>query len=332
MTSMLNFYGGFLIKMEKYDLAIIGAGPIGLFAASFANLHGLKTISFDALDEIGGQINMLYPQKNIKDIPAFPSIKGKKLVSQLLEQNINTKFILSHKVKEISFLENENILVDKKYEVKSLLIATGLGAFKPKTLPLSTTLDVNQHIHYSMQHPEIFANKKVAILGGGDSALDWALELANTSDVFLIHRRNEFRGLESSVNKLKSLKNVELLTPYLPKDLQLNNNRMELVLHKIGASQDFVTKNVDEILVAYGFKSDNRQLRKWGIKLDHNLIAVSQKMHTNLPHVYAIGDAITYPGRVPMIALGFGEAQIAISNIMQDLFPEKTMTFHSTSI
>ena len=318
--------------MKKYDLAIIGAGPVGLFAASFANLHGLKTICFDALEEVGGQINMLYPQKNIKDIPAFPSIKGKDLISQLLKQNVDTNFLLSHKVKNISFLEDKNILIDEEYQVKSLLIATGLGAFKPKMLPLATTSETKSHIHYSMQHPEIFANKKVAILGGGDSALDWAMELANTSDIFLIHRRNEFRGLESSVNKLKSLKNVELLTPYLPKDLQFNNNKMELVLHKVGKNDDFVTRNIDEILVAYGFKSDNRQLRKWGIKLENNLISVSQQMRTNLSNVYAIGDAVTYPGRVPMIALGFGEAQIAISNIMQDLFPEKAMTFHSTSI
>ena len=107
---------------------------------------------------------------------------------------------------------------------------------------------------------------------------------------------------------------------------------MELVLHKVGNSNEFITKDIDEILVAYGFKSDNRQLRKWGIKLENNLISVSQQMHTNLPNVYAVGDAITYPGRVPMIALGFGEAQIAISSIMQNLFPEKTMIFHSTSI
>lgn len=318
--------------MEKYDLAIIGAGPVGLFAASFANLHGLKTITFDALDEVGGQINMLYPQKDIKDIPAFSSIKGKELVSRLFEQTENTKLTLSHKIKNISFSTEEDIIIDNDYQVKSLLIATGLGAFKPKTLPLSTTQDVQEHIHYSMQHPEIFSNKKVAILGGGDSALDWAVELSKTSDVYVVHRRNEFRGLESSVSQLKSLKNVELLTPYLPKELHLNNNRIELVLHRVGASHDFITKDVDEILVAYGFKSDNRQLRKWGIELENNLISVSQTMQTNLPHVYAIGDAITYPGRVPMIALGFGEAQIAISSIMQDLFPEKTMTFHSTSI
>lgn len=318
--------------MEKYDLAIIGAGPIGLFAASFANLHGLKTISFDALDEVGGQINMLYPQKDIKDIPAFSSIKGKELVSRLFEQTENTKLTLSHKVKNISYSPEKDIIIDNDYQVKSLLIATGLGAFKPKTLPLSTTQDVQNHIHYSMQHPEVFSNKKVAILGGGDSALDWALELSKTSDVYVVHRRNEFRGLESSVSQLKSLKNVELLTPYLPKELHLNNNRIELVLHRVGASHDFITKDVDEILVAYGFKSDNRQLRKWGIELENNLISVSQTMQTNLPHVYAIGDAITYPGRVPMIALGFGEAQIAISSIMQDLFPKKTMTFHSTSI
>ena len=139
--------------MEKYDLAIIGAGPVGLFAASFANLHGLKTITFDALDEVGGQINMLYPQKDIKDIPAFSSIKGKELVSRLFEQTENTKLTLSHKVKKISFSTGEDIIIDDDYQVKSLLIATGLGAFKPKTLPLSTTPELQAHIHNTMQHP-----------------------------------------------------------------------------------------------------------------------------------------------------------------------------------
>ena len=120
--------------MEKYDLAIIGAGPVGLFAASFANLHGLKTITFDALDEVGGQINMLYPQKDIKDIPAFSSIKGKELVSRLFEQTENTKLTLSHKVKKISFSTGEDIIIDDDYQVKRLLIDTGLGSYKPKNL------------------------------------------------------------------------------------------------------------------------------------------------------------------------------------------------------
>lgn len=317
--------------MNNYDLAIIGAGPVGLFATAFANLHGLKTVTFEALSKVGGQVQWLYPQKNIQDIAGYNSITGNDLIKNLADQAHEGTFVTKHKVKNIQKIDN-NFLIDDQYQVKSVLVASGLGAFRPKKFPLKLNPKLEKHFHYFMTDPAIFANKKVAIFGGGDSALDWALQLSEVANVSIIHRRDQFRGLESSVNKLKSLKNVEFLTPYLPKEAIIEDNQLRLTFKKVGQQDETMQVSFDEALVAYGFKSDNLQLHKWGLTLQNGLLDVNQLMQTNIQGVYAIGDVTTYTGRVPMIALGFGEAQIAITSIMNDLFPEKTMTIHSTSI
>lgn len=317
--------------MKNYDLAIIGAGPIGLFASAFANLHGLKTITFEALSKVGGQVQWLYPQKSIQDIAGYTEISGTALIKNLTKQADKSTFITNHKVKTIEKKENNTFLIDDTYIVKSAIIASGLGAFRPKKFPLHLNEKAEKHFHYFMTNPNIFTNKNIAIFGGGDSALDWALQLAKNANISIIHRRNQFRGLESSVKKLKSLKNVEFLTPYLPKEANFEDNQLRLTLKTVG-QDNLIEKQFDEALIAYGFRSDNLQLRKWGLELEEGLLKVSRTMQTNLKGIYAIGDTTTYPGRVPMIALGFGEAQIAVTSIMNDLFPEKKMILHSTSI
>ena len=246
-------------------------------------MHGLNTIVFDSLSEVGGQPQMLYPFKQINDIPAYNSI------------------------------------------------ATGAGAFKPKELPLKISDEIKEKIHYFVKDPSQFKNQTIGVFGGGDSALDLALEVAKYANVKLIHRRDQFRGLESNVKKLKSLKNVEILTPYLPKKIELINNQLDISLKKMGVEQ---LRNVqlDQIVVAYGFRANNRFAKKWGINLEQSNIPVDPTMKTNIDGIYAAGDVVTYPGRVPLIALGFGEAQIAITSIMRNLFPEKSLTIHSTSI
>lgn len=192
---------------------------------------------------------------------------------------------------------------------------------------------IEKLVHYFVQDLAKYAGQTVGVFGGGDSALDWTLELAGQSNthVKLIHRRNEFRGLESSIQQLKSLKNVEILTPYLPKTITLRNNQLEVSLKQMGET-DIIKRHFDQIVVAYGFRADNSIARKWGINLINGQIEVTREMATNIPGIYAIGDSATYPGRVPVIGLGFGEAQIAITAIMRSLFPEKTLTIHSTSI
>lgn len=317
--------------MNNYDLAIIGAGPIGLFANTFANLHGLKTITFEALSKVGGQVQWLYPQKSIQDIAGYSKISGTSLIKNLTNQADKSTFITNHKVKTIERKESNTFLIDNTYIVKSIIIASGLGAFRPKKFPLRLDKNTEKHFHYFMTDASAFANKNIAIFGGGDSALDWALQLFENTNISIIHRRNKFRGLESSVEKLKNLKNVEFITPYLPKKANFEDNQLRLTLKAVG-QDNTIEKYFDEALIAYGFRSDNLQLRKWGLELEGGLLKVNRAMQTNLKGIYAIGDTTTYPGRVPMIALGFGEAQIAVTSIMNDLFPEKKMTLHSTSI
>lgn len=316
---------------SNYDLAIIGAGPVGLFAASFANLHGLSVALFDSLASLGGQPAHLYPFKEIADIPVFSKIAARDLINRL-HANISaaaTHIYLNERITKIDQRE-PGFLLNNKITCQAVLLTTGNGSFQPKKFPIS--LDNDQLVHYFVRQPEKFADQEVAVFGGGDSALDWALELAKyAKKVTLIHRREVFRGLESSVAKLKQTANVDLLTPYLPKAGTVSQNKVEISLKKLGQEQ-LVKTRFDNIVVAYGFKADNRLARNWGLELAGQHLKVNSEMQTNLPGIYAAGDAVSYPGHVPVIGLGFGEAQIAITSIMRQLFPEKTLTIHSTSI
>ena len=294
-------------------------------------MHGLNTIVFDPLSEVGGQPQMLYPFKQINDIPAYNSISGTDLIQKLKHDIKNeTEIITNHKVVDVT-KQSDGFIIDNIIYARSIIIATGAGAFKPKELPLKISDEIKEKIHYFVKDPSQFKNQTIGVFGGGDSALDLALEVAKYANVKLIHRRDQFRGLESNVKKLKSLKNVEILTPYLPKKIELINNQLDISLKKMGVEQ---LRNVqlDQIVVAYGFRANNRFAKKWGINLEQSNIPVDPTMKTNIDGIYAAGDVVTYPGRVPLIALGFGEAQIAITSIMRNLFPEKSLTIHSTSI
>ncbi|WP_260206174.1 NAD(P)/FAD-dependent oxidoreductase [Lactobacillus acidophilus] len=294
-------------------------------------MHGLNTIVFDSLSEVGGQPQMLYPFKQINDIPAYDSISGTDLIQKLKHDIKNeTEIITNHKVVDVT-KQSDEFIIDNIVYARSIIIATGAGAFKPKELPLKISDEIKEKIHYFVKDPSQFENQTIGVFGGGDSALDLALEVAKYANVKLIHRRDQFRGLESNVKKLKSLKNVEILTPYLPKKIELINNQLDISLKKMGVEQ---LRNVqlDQIVVAYGFRANNRFAKKWGVNLEQSNIPVDPTMKTNIDGIYAAGDVVTYPGRVPLIALGFGEAQIAITSIMRNLFPEKSLTIHSTSI
>ncbi|CDF74475.1 NAD(P)/FAD-dependent oxidoreductase [Lactobacillus acidophilus] len=294
-------------------------------------MHGLNTIVFDSLSEVGGQPQMLYPFKQINDIPAYNSISGTDLIQKLKHDIKNeTEIITNHKVVDVT-KQSDGFIIDNIIYARSIIIATGAGAFKPKELPLKISDEIKEKIHYFVKDPSQFKNQTIGVFGGGDSALDLALEVAKYANVKLIHRRDQFRGLESNVKKLKSLKNVEILTPYLPKKIELINNQLDISLKKMGVEQ---LRNVqlDQIVVAYGFRANNRFAKKWGINLEQSNIPVDPTMKTNIDGIYAAGDVVTYPGRVHLIALGFGEAQIAITSIMRNLFPEKSLTIHSTSI
>ncbi|MCH3904674.1 MAG: NAD(P)/FAD-dependent oxidoreductase [Lactobacillus sp.] len=323
---------GINLIMETFDLIIVGGGPVGLFTGYFAGLHGLKTIILEALADYGGQPQMLYPAKTIQDIPAYRKINGTALTKQLLASLETTTTVLRKNYRATTFNKYKDLwVINHEIAAKSIIIATGQGAFRPKQLPIKLDDQIADHVHYSLPDPAIFTNKDVAVLGGGDSALDFSLELAKLARVTLIHRRPEFRGMESNVQKLKKLKNVEILTPYLPQALSFHDNKIRLTCKQVGSNKER-QKDFDEILVAYGFRANNRFLRKWEVELEEGLVAVNSKMQTNLNGVYAIGDAVTYDGRAPLIGLGFGEGQIAVMQIMRQVFPEKMLTVHSTAL
>lgn len=318
-----------VIEIKQFDLIIIGAGPAGLYAADYASLQDLNILLLDSLDQIGGQPQMLYPFKAIRDLPAYAQITAQKLIDKLIANlGPKTKVKTNHKVEEIAS-DNDGFIVDQKFFAKSIIIATGIGAFHPKKFPLRASKEAEARINYLVKKPADFAKEKIGVFGGGDSALDWSLELAaRAQKVTLIHRRNAFRGLESTLSSLKKLKNVEVLTPYLPKTISLQDNVLQLSLKKVGDPNHIEKRQFDQIIVAYGLRANNHFVKNWGVQLAEGRIKVDSKMQTNVPHIYAIGDAVGYPGRVPLIGIGFGEAQIAINTIMRDLFPQKNLSLH----
>lgn len=318
---------------EKYDLAIVGGGPVGLFTGYFAALHGLRPIVLESLANPGGQPQMLYPAKDMLDIPVFAHIKGTELTRHLLAccKSLSVKLITDCPVKTLTKTAN-GYLLNERFSVRSIIIATGTGAFKPKKPALRLDEETANHLHYALPDPDLFKGKKVAVLGGGDSAFDFALQLAPmASTVTIIHRRTAFRAMETSVQKVEATDNIQVKTPYLPKSAHMQNGQLQLSLKQVGEGHN-IEESFDEALVAYGFLANNRFLRKWGVELAEGLVKVDRQMQTNLQGVYAVGDSCTYEGRVPVIGLGFGEAQIAIMQVMRQLFPEKKLTIHSTAI
>ncbi|EEQ24579.1 thioredoxin reductase [Lactobacillus jensenii DSM 20557] len=280
---------------------------------------------------MGGQPAALYPNKVIQDIPVFRDIKSFELTEKLCSNlSDDTDIYRNYKVENIIF-DNSHFIINDDLISKTILITTGNGAFKPKAFPLAVPDNIESKISYFVKNPQDYQDKQVAVLGGGDSALDWALELSQYAKVSLIHRRNQFRGLESNVEKVKKNPKVSVLTPYLPADLTENSGRCELSLKKVGTDEtnSFI---FDNLIVAYGFRANNRFIKKWGIELENDLIKVDRKMETSVKGIFAAGDSVGYEGRVPIIGIGFGEAQIAITSIMQTIFPDKQLTIHSTSI
>jgi thioredoxin reductase (NADPH) len=307
-----------------------------MFAAFYAGLHSADVLLLESLDELGGQPGNLYPAKILYDIGGYPNISGQTLIKQLKTQvthfhpTIHTATNVQSIVQTPTGFSLET--TSGNYETKAVIIATGGGAFTPRKLAVAYDPALENHqIQYFVQDLEAMRDLDVAIAGGGDSAIDWALALAPIAkSVHLIHRRNQFRGLESSVEKLKASPVVRH-TPYLIDAVNAAEGRIDVALKEVRGDQQ-ATLNVDKLLVNYGFVSENKQLRQWGIALEHNAITVDSKMATSIPGIYAIGDAITYPGKLKLIASGFGEAPIAVNEALTYLYPDRRQATHSTQL
>lgn len=320
---------------QLYDITIVGGGPVGLFTAFYAHLRQAKVKIIDSMPQLGGQPAILYPEKTILDIPAYRQLTGQELTDNLLSQlePFDTSICLNETVTGIKTGEVIEITTNKgRHASKTVIIAMGGGAFRPRPLEIEGA-DQFANIHYHVSNLQQYAGQKIAVLGGGDSAVDWALAFEKIAKkTSLIHRREAFRALEHSVADLK-VSDVDVLTPYIPSQLKGHGDlATELVVQKVKADEE-LTIPFDHLFVNYGFKSSVGTLKEWGLDLKRHRIIVNQKQETSIPGVYAVGDCCFYDGKVDLIATGFGEAPTAVNNAMHFINPtERVQPKHSTSL
>jgi len=320
---------------ELYDITIVGGGPVGLFAAFYAHLRQAKVQIIDSLPQLGGQPAILYPEKKILDVPGFPNLTGEELTNRLLEQvnSFDTPIFLNETVLDIiNNGDHFSIETNKGSHLsKTVIIAMGGGAFTPRPLELDG-VDTYQNIHYHVSNIQQYAGQKVTILGGGDSAVDWALAFEKIAPTTLVHRRDNFRALEHSVQALQE-SSVTIKTPFVPSQLLGDGQTLDkLEITKV-KSDDTESIELDHLFVNYGFKSSVGNLKKWGLDLNRHKIIVNSKQESSQSGIYAIGDCCYYEGKIDLIATGLGEAPTAVNNAINYIYPEqKVQPKHSTSL
>jgi thioredoxin reductase (NADPH) len=325
--------------MIKTDTLIIGAGPVGLFCVHQLGIIGLKCEVVDNLDKIGGQCIELYPDKPIYDIPAVPECTGEELTNNLIEQikAFKTNFHLNERVEEIKKVEKKWITKTNKgteFESSSIIIAAGVGSFEPRKFP---TKEIEKYegkqILYSIRDKTAFKDKTVVIFGGGDSALDWAIELSNTSKVILVHRRDDFRGMRASIDKANQLKEegkIEIYTKY-----QLDSVQGKEKVESINIKHDDKTiKEIktDYVLGFFGLIMQLGPIAEWGLNLDKKTVPVNtESFETNKEGIFAIGDICSYPGKLKLILSGFHEGALAARGCFKYAKPDEKYRFEFTT-
>ncbi len=329
--------------MIKTDILIIGAGPTGLFAVFEAGLLQLKCHIIDALPQPGGQLAEIYPKKPIYDIPGFPEVLAGDLVNNLMEQikPFQPGFTLGERAETIEKLEDGSFIVTTgkgiQHHAPIIAIAGGLGSFEPRK-PLIPNIHQfeDKGVAYFIRDPEVYRNKKVVIAGGGDSALDWSIFLANiASDVTLIHRRNEFRGALDSVEKVQELKKlgkINLITPAEVVGLRGIDQLDAVIIQKGDASEEII--DADAFIPLFGLSPKLGPIADWGLEIEKNAIKVDNTLdyQTNIPGIYAIGDVNTYPGKLKLILCGFHEATMMCQSAYQRIFPNKRYVMKYTTV
>ena len=325
--------------MIKTDALIIGAGPTGLFTAHQLKLIGLNCEIVDNLDKIGGQCIELYPDKPIYDIPAIPECTGEELTNNLIEQlkPFNIKFHLSERVDELK-KNNSNweIKTNKgtKFSTPNVIIAGGVGSFEPRKFNLKECQKYeNNSVLYSVKDKSVFKGKTVSIFGGGDSAIDWALELSKVSNVNLIHRRDEFRGAQLNVNKVHDLNKsgkIKLFTKYQLKTVNGKDNLESIEIES--DDKDIKKLDTDYILGFFGLIMKLGPIADWGLNIDKKTIPVdTEKFETNQKGIYAVGDICNYPGKLKLILSGFHEGALAARACFKLARPDEKYRFEFTT-
>tara|TARA_E500000178_G_scaffold48051_1_gene43264 strand:- start:387 stop:1403 length:1017 start_codon:yes stop_codon:yes gene_type:complete len=325
--------------IEKTDVVIIGAGPVGLFAIFELGLLNISCHVIDNLDKPGGQCAELYPEKPIYDIPSRVSISGQELTDDLLAQAKPFKpvYHLSQQVEKVEKLESGEWLiitsVNKSIKAKCIVIAAGAGSFVPRKLPISDIAHLEEkNILYAVRNKSILEGKKLLIVGGGDSALDWTNELSKTSNVTLMHRRKEFKASPDSVSKMLELekdKKVNFLLGQIKGIEDLKNDKIKVITKNNEETKNF---EVDYLLPFFGLKMELGPIANWGLNLDENLIKVdTEKFETSVPSIFAIGDINTYPGKLKLILSGFHEAALMAQECFKYCYPDKKNIFRYTT-
>jgi len=330
--------------MIKTDILIIGAGPTGLFAVFEAGLLQLRCHLIDALPQVGGQCSEIYPKKPIYDIPGFPEVLAGDLVDNLVEQikPFQPGFTLGERAETINKLEDGTFVVTTnkgtEHHAPVVAIAGGLGSFEPRKPQLPNLAHFEDRgVAYMIRDPEVYRNKKVLIAGGGDSALDWSIFLADVADeVTLVHRRNEFRGALDSVEKVQTLKNagkINLITPAEVTELHGDSTLERVTITKTDTKTP-VQLEVSDFIPLFGLSPKLGPIANWGLGIEKNAIKVNNALdyETNIPGIYAIGDVNTYPGKLKLILCGFHEATLMCQSAYQRIHPDKKYVMKYTTV
>lgn len=325
------------------DLTIIGGGPTGLFGAFYAGLRHMSVRILDSLPALGGQLTALYPEKYIYDVAGFPKILGKDLAANLVEQAMqyHPAVRLGDQVRALHQLSADSdgapsfeLVTDRdRHRTRALLVASGIGAMAPKSLPLSNAAEYEgKGLYYSVRQVSDMAGKRILIVGGGDSAVDWANTLCGiTSQQTLIHRRDVFRAHEDSVARMTCGPTRVLVFHELT--AIGGQGRIEWATITDSRTRQSQTISIDAVLVNIGFSSSLGPIREWGLELDGNAIRVDSMMRTSRPGIFAAGDVATYPGKLKLIATGFAEACTAVNFAKTWLDPTaRAFPGHSTEM
>ena len=323
-----------MAERHEVDLLIIGAGPAGLYAAYYGGFRGLKVALMDSLPEAGGQVAALYPEKMIFDVAGFPRIKGQALIDNLVEQAapFEPLYLLNNRAEKLERREDGLAITSHRgtvIDTKAVIITGGIGTFTPRPLPNAEEFE-NNGLVYFVPKLDVMAGKDVLIVGGGDSAFDWALNLEPIAkSITLIHRRDRFRAHEHTVQQVLN-SSVRVLT-----HTEVARISGEGALEKVeifnNSTDEREILHVQSVIAALGFTADLGPLKEWGLELDRRQIVVDTSMHTNIPRVFAAGDITEYPGKVRLISVGFGEAATAVNNAAVVIDPSaKVFPGHSS--
>jgi len=324
----------------KTDAVIIGAGPVGLFSVFELGILGLNAHVIDNLDKIGGQCIELYPDKPIYDIPGIPDCTGESLIKNLSEQikPFKPEFHLNQRVNELKKINKlwQLITSDNKiFETPNIIIAGGVGSFEPRKVDIKNVVKFEgKGFYYSVKDKFKFKDQVVAVFGGGDSALDWTLELSNIAKkVYLIHRRDDFKGAPHTLNKIKEIAKtgkVEIKTFYQLKGINGEEKLENIEIQKNNDAIEIL--KTDSVVAFFGLKMELGPIANWGLNLEEKCILVNTKnFQTNEEGIFAIGDICTYPGKLKLILSGFHEGALAARECFTRARPDENFVFQYTT-